>query len=135
MSRDADIEAVLSYIDPDVKTQATPDPDGCRIIVEVNGQTHRFSIGKRPLRSAELPPDWRRHLTRSDPEQASAVRRQALNLSVRLTSARSVRCVLDVVRMLRPQADVRLSRTSPRRYASGCPPQQGVLHPDDGDRA
>lgn len=45
MSREADIKAVLSHLDPDVKVQATAEPDGSRI-VEVNGQTHRFSIGK-----------------------------------------------------------------------------------------
>ena len=46
MSREADIEAALAHTDPDVKVQATPEPDGSRIIVEVNGQTHRFSVGK-----------------------------------------------------------------------------------------
>jgi hypothetical protein len=46
MSREADIEAVLSHLDPDVKVQATPEPDGSRIVVEVNGQTYWFSIGK-----------------------------------------------------------------------------------------
>jgi hypothetical protein len=45
MSREAGIEAVLSHLDPDVKVQATPDPDGSRIVVEIDGQTHRFSIG------------------------------------------------------------------------------------------
>jgi hypothetical protein len=46
MSRETDIEAALSYLDPDVKVQAMPEPDGSRIVVEVNGQTHRFSVGK-----------------------------------------------------------------------------------------
>ena len=46
MSRETDIEAALSHFDPDVKVQVTPEPDGSRIIVEVNGQTHRFSVGK-----------------------------------------------------------------------------------------
>jgi hypothetical protein len=41
-----------------------------------------------------------------EPEQASRVGRQALDLTVRLTSARSVRYVGDLVRRLRPQADV-----------------------------
>ena len=41
-----------------------------------------------------------------EPEQASAVGRQALDLTVRLTSARSVRYVRDVVRILRLRADV-----------------------------
>ena len=40
------------------------------------------------------------------PEQASAAGRQALDLTVRLTSARSVRYVRDVVRVLRQRADV-----------------------------
>jgi hypothetical protein len=46
MSREADIEAVLSHFDPDVTVQVTAEPDGSRIVMEVNGQTHRFSIGK-----------------------------------------------------------------------------------------
>ncbi len=41
-----------------------------------------------------------------EPEQASAVGRQALDLTVRLTSARSIRYVRDVVRILRLRADV-----------------------------
>jgi hypothetical protein len=48
MSREADIEAVLSYVDPDVKVQATSEPDGSRIVVEVSGGIHRFSIGEGP---------------------------------------------------------------------------------------
>jgi hypothetical protein len=46
VSREADIEAVLSYVGHDVKVHATPEPDGSRIVVEVSGQTHWFSIGK-----------------------------------------------------------------------------------------
>jgi hypothetical protein len=46
MSREADIEAVLSHFDPDVRVEATAEPDGSRIVVEVNGQAHRFSVGK-----------------------------------------------------------------------------------------
>ena len=38
--------------------------------------------------------------------QASDVGRQALDLTVRLTSACSIRYVRDLVRILRPQADV-----------------------------
>jgi hypothetical protein len=52
MSREQDIEAVLSHADPSANVEATPEPDGARIVVEVNGQTHRFSIG--PGRSALL---------------------------------------------------------------------------------
>jgi hypothetical protein len=46
MSREADIEAVLSNVAPDVKVEATPEPDGSRITVEVDGVTHRFSVGR-----------------------------------------------------------------------------------------
>jgi tetratricopeptide (TPR) repeat protein len=46
------------------------------------------------------------YAAQGEPEQASAVGRQALDLTVGLTSARSVRYVRDLVRVLRPQADV-----------------------------
>jgi hypothetical protein len=54
VSREADIEAVLSQADPDAKVTATRDEDGSgsRITVEAVGQVHRFSIG--PGRSALL---------------------------------------------------------------------------------
>jgi hypothetical protein len=42
----------------------------------------------------------------SQKEQACVVGRQAVDLTVRLTSARSVRYVRDLVRRLRPRADV-----------------------------
>ena len=40
-----DIQAALSRFDPDAKVEATPEADGSRIVVEVNGHTHRFSVG------------------------------------------------------------------------------------------
>ena len=46
------------------------------------------------------------HAALDEPERACAAGRQALDLTVRLTSARSVRYVRDVVRRLRPRADV-----------------------------
>jgi len=46
------------------------------------------------------------HAAQGDPEQACAVGRQALDLTVRLASARSVRYVRDLVRWLRPRADI-----------------------------
>jgi hypothetical protein len=46
MSREAEIEAVLSHIAPGASVQATPEPDGSRIVVEVGGLTYRFSVGK-----------------------------------------------------------------------------------------
>jgi hypothetical protein len=45
MSREADIEAELSEFDPDAAVQATTEADGSRIVVEVNGETYRLSIG------------------------------------------------------------------------------------------
>jgi hypothetical protein len=46
------------------------------------------------------------YAAQGEPVQASAVGRQPLDLTVRLTSARSVRYVRDLVRILRPRADV-----------------------------
>jgi hypothetical protein len=46
MSREADLEAELTELDPDVKVQATKQADGSRIVVEVNGETYRLSIGR-----------------------------------------------------------------------------------------
>jgi hypothetical protein len=45
MSREADIKAALSSVDPAVKVQVTPEPDGARIVVEIGGRTHWLSIG------------------------------------------------------------------------------------------
>jgi hypothetical protein len=46
------------------------------------------------------------HAAQGEPEQASHIGRQALDLTVRLTSARSVRYVHDLARRLRTQAGV-----------------------------
>lgn len=46
------------------------------------------------------------HAARDEPERACSIGRQALDLTVRLTSARSVHYVRDLVRRLRPRADV-----------------------------
>jgi hypothetical protein len=46
------------------------------------------------------------HAAQGEPEQASHIGRQALDLTVRLTSARSVRYVHDLARRLRTQASV-----------------------------
>jgi hypothetical protein len=46
------------------------------------------------------------YAAQGEPVQASAIGRQALDLTARLTSARSVRYLRDLVRALRPQADV-----------------------------
>jgi hypothetical protein len=47
MSREANIAAALSYLDPDVHVEDTREPDGARITVETGGQAYRFSIRKR----------------------------------------------------------------------------------------
>ncbi len=46
------------------------------------------------------------YAAQDEPEQACNVGRQALDLTVRLSSARSVRYVRDLVRRLRPRADI-----------------------------
>jgi hypothetical protein len=46
------------------------------------------------------------YAAQDEPERACAVGRQALDLTVRLTSARSVGHVRELVRRLRPRADV-----------------------------
>jgi hypothetical protein len=46
------------------------------------------------------------YAAQDEPEQAPVVGRQALDLTVRLTSARSIRYVRDLVRALRPRGDV-----------------------------
>ena len=45
------------------------------------------------------------HAAQDEPEQACAIGRQALDLTVRLTSARSVRYLHDLIRLLRPRTD------------------------------
>jgi hypothetical protein len=59
------------------------------------------------------------HAAQDEPERACAAGRQALDLTVRLTSARSVRYVRDVVRRLRPRADVPAVRDGYHRVM--CP--------------
>ena len=46
MSREEEIVAALSGMAPDVKVEATPEPDGSQIVVEADGMTYRFSVGK-----------------------------------------------------------------------------------------
>jgi hypothetical protein len=46
------------------------------------------------------------YAAQGEPEPTSAIGQQALDLTVRLTSARSVRYVRDLVCVLRPRADV-----------------------------
>jgi hypothetical protein len=45
------------------------------------------------------------HAAQGEPEQACAVGQQALDLTVRLTSARSVRYLRNLIRLLRPCVD------------------------------
>jgi hypothetical protein len=49
MTREAKIAAVLSEI-PGADVEATTQPDGSQIVIEVDGQTYRLSVG--PGRSA-----------------------------------------------------------------------------------
>jgi hypothetical protein len=45
------------------------------------------------------------HAAQGEPEQACVTGRQALEVTVRLTSARSVRYLRDLIRLLRPRTD------------------------------
>jgi hypothetical protein len=45
------------------------------------------------------------HAAQGEPEQACAIGRQTLDLTVRLTSARSARYLRDLIRLLRSRAD------------------------------
>ena len=104
---------------------------------------HAASYARRSLdmdgryvrgRAFNLSPLATAYAAQDEPEQASAVGRQALDLTVRLSSARSVRYVRDLCAASVREPTCRLSGTSRPRYASACPLQQDMLHPDDGDR-
>ena len=69
------------------------------------------------------------YATQGEPEQASVVGRQALDLTVRLTSARSVRYVRDLVRVLRPQADVAAVRDFTAEVRERLPAAAGRAAP------
>jgi hypothetical protein len=56
-----------------------------------------------------------------EPERACAVGQQALDLTARLTSARSVRYVRDLARMLRPQASLPVVRDFRDQVAARLP--------------
>jgi hypothetical protein len=45
VSRERDIEDALAAADLQAKVEAEPEAGGSRITVEVDGVTHRFSIG------------------------------------------------------------------------------------------
>ena len=61
--------------------------------------------------------------------QAPVVGRQALDLTVRLTSARSVRYVRDLVRVLRPRADVAAVRDFTAEVRERLPAAAGRTAP------
>ena len=65
------------------------------------------------------------YAAQDEPEQACSVGRQALDLTVRLTSARSVRYVRDLVRRLRPRADVPAVRDFTAEVAERLPAAAG----------
>jgi hypothetical protein len=64
-----------------------------------------------------------------EPERACAVGRQALDLTVRLTSARSVGYVRDLVRRLRPRAEVPTVRDFTTEVAERLPAAAGHAGP------
>jgi hypothetical protein len=61
------------------------------------------------------------HAAQEEPERACAVGRQALDLTVRLTSARSVGYVRDLVRRLRPRANIPAVRDFTAEVAERLP--------------
>ena len=69
------------------------------------------------------------HAAQQEPEQACAVGRQALDLTVRLTSARSVGYVRDLVRRLRPRADVPAVQDFTAEVAERLPAAAGRAAP------
>jgi hypothetical protein len=64
-----------------------------------------------------------------EPERACSIGRQALDLTMRLTSARSVRYVHDLVRRLRPRADVPAVRDFTTEVAEHLPAAAGRAAP------
>jgi hypothetical protein len=69
------------------------------------------------------------HAARGEPEQACAVGRQALDLTVRLTSARSVRYLRDLIRLLRPRADTAAVRDFTAEVRERLPAAAGHAGP------
>jgi hypothetical protein len=69
------------------------------------------------------------YAVQDEPEQASAVGRQALDLTVRLSSARSVRYVRDLVRSLRPRADLPTVRDFTAEVGERLPAAAGHAGP------
>jgi len=69
------------------------------------------------------------YAVQGEPVQASVVGRQALDLTVRLTSARSVRYVRDLVRTLRPRADVPAVRDFTAEVCERLPAAAGHAAP------
>jgi hypothetical protein len=69
------------------------------------------------------------HAAQGEPEQACAAGRQALDLTVRLTSARSVRYLRDLVQRLRPRADVAAVRDFTTEVRERLPAAAGHAGP------
>jgi len=69
------------------------------------------------------------HAAQGDPERACAAGRQALDLTVRLTSARSVGYVRDLVQRLRPRADVPAVRDFTAEVTERLPAAAGRAAP------
>jgi hypothetical protein len=62
MSRQADIAAALSYLDPDVHVEDTSEPDGACITVETGGQAYPLLDPQALVAAAPLPANRPRHL-------------------------------------------------------------------------
>ena len=69
------------------------------------------------------------YAAQDEPVQASVVGRQALDLTARLTSARSVRYVRDLVRVLRSRADVAAVRDFTAEVRERLPAAAGHAAP------
>jgi hypothetical protein len=69
------------------------------------------------------------YAAQGEPEQASVVGRQGLDLTVRITSARSVRYVSDLVRIPRPRADVAAVRDFTAEVRERLPAAAGHAAP------
>lgn len=69
------------------------------------------------------------HVGQGEPEQACMVGRQALDLTVRLSSARSVRYIRDLVIRLRPRSDLAAVRDFTAEARERLPVAAGHAEP------
>jgi hypothetical protein len=69
------------------------------------------------------------HAAQDEPEQSCIVGRQALDLTVRLNSARSVRYIRDLTRRLKPRADLAAVRDFTAEVGERLPAAAGSAAP------